>query len=180
MQVLSVTKSVLLSNVCALVLLAGCGGDDEQASAPRPSPQATPAPGIEEATPEPTRAPEATATATPELPDEGGDEAGNRVDVDLRLAVEDVLPRRLEVPAFLGLRLRVRNESGAERVVRLDDEVVLELGPGDSESVAVEGLQPGEHTVDAGESGRAVIDARRATPGDGEDVEGETGGTAAP
>lgn len=115
-------------------------------------PNATSGPTVD-----PTREAPAPPTATPE----GGDEAGNRVDVRVTLAPEGVVPRRLEVPAFLGLRLRVRNESGGERIVRLDGSVVVELLPEETQVVELEGLQPGRHVLEAGESGRTSIVAVR-------------------
>lgn len=156
----------------ALVLIAiawaGCGEDgspartDRPATSPAvadtPSPTATPTPS-----PAPSSSPETPANHQPESdPGEGGDEAGNRVPVELELAVEEVLPARVEVPAFLALRVTVRNESGGERNLRLGGRTILEILPGATERIDLEGLQPGEHVIDAGESGRATIVARRA------------------
>lgn len=145
---------------CALAG-AACGDDQEPArrTAPLPVPTATD-------TPSPTTTPTATPTATPSAAatpaPEGGDEGGNRTEVALTLAAEDVVPARVEVPAFLGLRLRVTNESGAERILRIDGRVILEILPGQDEEIPLEGLQPGEHVLEAGESGRAVLVAERA------------------
>ena len=137
-------------------LLGACGDDSPQRAAGTPAPAAT-------ATATPPPAATATPDSTPPpAPPEQGDEEGNRVPLTLRLAPEDVLPAEAEVQAFLGLRLEVRNESGAERVVRLDGEPVLELLPGQAQTVDLKGLAPGEHTVEAGESGRAVVTAVRA------------------
>jgi hypothetical protein len=153
--------------IAAVALLAGCGGERDEpvggtveaTTAQTPTATATPTP-----TPTPaataTAAPTATATAPPE--EEGGDESGNRVPVTITLAVEDVIPARIEVPAFLGLRMTVKNESGSERRLLIDGETVLEILPGATERIDVEGLRPGDHQLEAGESGRAVIVAGRA------------------
>jgi hypothetical protein len=66
------------------------------------------------------------------------------------------------VPAFLGIDLEVVNESGAERTLRLDGKVILELEPGRAQRATLQGLQPGDHRLEAGESGRATIVAKRA------------------
>lgn len=158
-------RSVLAVIACA-VPLGGCG-DEADPVARSTVPVAT-ATATATAEPTPTARPAetptatATATATADATPEAGDERGNRVPLVITLAAEDVLPSRLMVPAFLGLHLVVRNESGRERVLRLDDKVILESLPGDRQSINVEGLRPGDHVLDAGESGRAVIVAQRA------------------
>lgn len=152
-----------------MILLAGlpaaCGDDEPRTAGtttttePAATATATPA---ETATATPT--PTVGASPTPTIPpaEEGGDEAGNRVELHFDLHAEDVQPPAIEVPAFLGLRVTVRNQSGAERVVRLKGEPVLELLPGETQTAEVEGLRPGDHLLEAGESGRATITAERA------------------
>ena len=122
-----------------VALLAACGGDgDDRGDPPAGSP--TPA-----------------ATAT-----EGGDEAGNRVEVQFDVMGSEVTPDRIEVPAFLGLKVRLRNRTGVVRPVTIDGEVVTALPPGGEADVEVEGLQPGDHVLEAEGSGRATIVAVRA------------------
>ncbi len=155
--------------IACAAILGACGGEDEPAAeevAPAGTATATPTvrPGAETSA-SPTRAPTLTATPTPTIPpaeEDAGDEGGNRVELHFDLFVEDVAPRELDVPAFLGLRIRLRNQSGSERIVRIDGEPVLELLPGESQTAEVEGLRPGPHILDAGESGRAVLNAERA------------------
>lgn len=145
----------------------GCGDaarNDVRTTAATPTaiatPEATASPVVAAPTATPTAAPTATPPAQPE-PD-AGDEDGNRVPVRITLAVEDVVPAEIEIPAFLGLRLTVRNESGSERILKLDDVTVLEILPGAVEQADVEGLSPGEHVLTAGESGRLRLVAERA------------------
>ena len=146
-------------------MLLACGDDDEPG--PVAAKTATPTATVTAtATPTatPTAQPTLTATPTPTIPPagEGGDEGGNRVELHFDLHAEDIQPPQVEVPAFLGLRIRFRNQSGRERIVRLRGETVLELLPGESMSAEVEGLRPGEHVLEAGESGRATLKAVRA------------------
>ena len=157
-------KAHLVVIVLAAVLL-GCGDDEREpvagtaTAAPTETATATPSPTATAATAT------ATATATPTAtakPQEGGDEEGNRVPFDLTLNVEDVTPAEIHVPAFLGLRATVKNESGRERRLELDGKTVLEILPGATEKIDLEGLSPGTHRLDAGESGRAEIVAERS------------------
>ena len=142
---------------CALVLTA-CGDDEPEPAArttPQPTATASPAP-----TASPTVEPTASPTAAPT--EEAGDEEGGRVRQQFDLAIEDVVPAQATVPAFLGLEFELTNVSGNERIVRLDGKVIAELAPGEALKLPVEGLQPGEHILSAGESGRATIVAERA------------------
>jgi len=149
-----------------VVVIAGCGsdGDDRvRPSASRSSPTATASP-TPAATPQVTATPTPDATAAPTAApaDPGeGDEAGNRVRVELTLEAGRIDPARVEVPAFLGLTFVVRNASGAERILQIDGRTVLELLPGASETADVEGLQPGEHFLTAAGGSRSTIMAKR-------------------
>ena len=145
--------------------IAACGDDGASVDAvpsvapatPTATATATPGPA---ATATPTATPVATPTVAPEA--DAGDEAGNRVVVRFELLDGRVEPLVQEVPAFLGLRLLLRNASDAPRNVEIDGEPVAELAPGESEIVEVEGLPPGDHELSAGLSGLATIDAKRA------------------
>jgi hypothetical protein len=148
-------RLLALSAGC-VVLLAGCGDDPAPTTASTPTATATAMPTAT-ATPTPTATPTATATATATG---GGDEGSDRTLVKLTLGVEDVDPAEITVPAFLGVEFEVSNRSGSERIVRFADKVIVELLPGDTERGVIDGLQPGEHFLDAGESGRVKVTAR--------------------
>jgi hypothetical protein len=155
---------MLLSAGCA-ALLGGCGDGDARVAtetAPTAPPTATATAAITPImTPPPT--PTATPTAAATVDPGGGDEGGNRTLVKLTLGVEDVDPAEIEVPAFLGLEFEITNRSGSERIIKSGDKVILELLPGDTERGVLEGLRPGEHFLDVGESGRVKIVAKRAS-----------------
>ena len=118
--------------ILAALLLAGCGGD-------------TPAP-----------------SKTPVPEQDAGDEDGNRPELHFDVTAKAVEPSRIEVPAFLGLRVRLRNRTGVVAPVTLDGESITQLPPGGESEVEVEGLRPGEHELRAGGGGRATIVAVRA------------------
>jgi hypothetical protein len=163
-----------------LLLAAGCGGEDERASAPTPTPTATPT-----ATPTPiaTPSPDPTASA-PSAPgpppdggiDEGhgvqdlreqgedqeggaGDEEEARTPVKLVLDAEGITPPSVEVPAFIALRVTVRNDlPRAARVRGLG--VRFRVPARGRRTVKAGGVRPGRHTLSAGALGRATVVAK--------------------
>ena len=166
-------RRALLRGVLAAALLlapAGCGGEDEPLSSPtvrNESPSLAPS-----ATPTPTQSPTeptATAPSAPSPPpdatgpgEEGeggaGDEEAIRSPVRVVIDGEGVTPPRVEAPAFLGLRVTVRNDlprrvtvalRGAHRAVR--------VAARSERTFDVPGLQPGEYPIDAGAAGRATL-----------------------
>lgn len=152
--------------IAAVAALAGCGGGDPTEPPGTTTAETTPPPAAT-ASPEPTPTPTATPTAEPvptAAPDEedAGDEDGNRVPVEFEVLADGIMPRRSEVPAFLGLRITLRNMTSAVHPVRLDGEQIAQLPPGGEAAVDVEGLRPGEHVLEAPASGRATLVAVRA------------------
>ena len=121
-----------LAVILTVLLLAGCGSD-------------TPAP-----------------SNTPVPEQDAGDESGNRPELHFDVTAEAIEPDRIEVPAFLGLRVQLRNRTGVVAPVTLDGESITQLPPDGESEVEVEGLRPGEHQLQAGGSARATIVAVRA------------------
>ncbi len=179
---------VALVAAALAVSLAGCGGGDEGTSAtstepdatqtPRegspslapeasPTPSATPMPGATSTPPEASApsAPSPPADATgPETEDEGGagDESAARTPVRVVIDGEGITPPRVEVPAFLGVRVTVRNVlPRSVRVSLADGDGRRTVPAGRSASFTASGLQPGEHVLSAGVAGRAVVVAAR-------------------
>jgi len=165
-----VRRAAALGLVTAV--LAGCGGDAEPVSSPTirdesPSlgPSSTPTPPSATAPSAPAPPPDATATATPGAENQeggAGDEEAARTAVRVVVDGEGVTPPQVEAPAFLALRMTVRNDlprritvavRGAHEAVRV---------PARAErSFDVPGLQPGEYPVDAGPAGRGTLVAVR-------------------
>ena len=157
--------------VIAALALAACGdGNEENTATERdespslaPTPESTPSP---EATPPTATAPSAPpppldATGPEDQPGGAGDEEPIRTRVSVVIDGEGVTPPRVDVPAFLSLRITVRNDL-ARRVT-----VALRGGHGGvrvrargRRSFTVGGLQRGEYPLDAGAAGRGLIRAR--------------------
>jgi hypothetical protein len=157
----------------AVLALAACGGSDPAATTTErdespalPTPTPTPTPTTT-ATP-----PTATAPSAPSPPPDAeggeggeggaGDEEAARTQVRVVVDGEGVIPPRTEVPAFLAVRVTVRND--------LPQPITVALRGGHSgRQVAarregtfdVAGLQPGEYAIDAGEAGHATLVAVR-------------------
>jgi Cupredoxin-like domain len=113
-----------------------------------------------------TAPPTATAPSAPAPPEDAqggaGDEAAARTRITVVVDAEGITPPRLDVPAFLAVRITVRNDlpgaitvavRGAHRSVRVPARA--------RRAVDVDGLQPGEYPVDAGVAGRTTLVAVR-------------------
>ena len=159
--------------ILSAAVLAGCGDDAAETAGTTgvATPSATPPGAPPSTTPTPEGTPESTPTATvPGTPQptpaatekDGGDEDGNRTELRFEVLARGIQPARIEVPAFLGLRIRVRNQSGDPRPLILGGKPLGLLTPGQSDVFEAEGLRPGEHALEAGPSGRATIVAVRA------------------
>ena len=166
--------AALIAAPLACLGLAACGGEDEPASTPTirsespslasPTPAATPT--------APSTPPTATAPSAPTAPPDatgpeageggGGDEEAARTPVRVMIDGEGITPPRTEVPAFLALRITVRNDLPRAVTMALrGGHQGEEIPAGDEASFDVGGLQPGEYPLDAGAAGRATVVAVR-------------------
>jgi hypothetical protein len=151
--------------VLALVLvLAACGGDDEESAATteaQPAPTAEPAPTETHAETEPeARETETEAEAEPEPPEPAeppeppaspedqpggaGDEEPARSLALLTGENGRITPRRVRVPAFIAIRVELRSEDGREYGLTFDGETIRVSGGLASVSTTIDGLRPGE------------------------------------
>ena len=153
--------------LAGLLGLAGCGGGGESGS----TTQRTGSPPVPSAEAEPPTATAPSAPAPP--PDAGvlqghgveeqeggaGDEEEARTPVVLAVDGEGMTPRRLVVPAFIALRITVRND--LSRPIRVRGAGADFAVPARARwTVKAGGLRPGRHPVRAGRAGRAVLVAR--------------------
>jgi hypothetical protein len=151
--------------VLALALvLAACGGDDEESAATteaQPAPTAEPAPTETHAETEPeARETETEAEAEPEPPEPAeppeppaspedqpggaGDEEPARSLALLTGENGRITPRRVRVPAFIAIRVELRSEDGREYGLTFDGETIRVSGGLASVSTTIDGLRPGE------------------------------------
>lgn len=161
-------RAIVLGLLAAAV--AACGGEDEPLSTPTvrdDSPTLAPTPTATSTSPTATApsapAPPPDATGSPEEAEGGaGDEEAARTPVRVVVDGEGVTPPRVEAPAFLALRLTVRNDLPREITVAVRGAHRAVLVPARSErSVDVPGQQPGQYPIDAGDAGRGTLVAVR-------------------
>lgn len=165
----------IISVGLTIAALTGCG-DAETVSA---IPEATTGPPIgvpAQATPDSTETPSAAAvataaatvaatpatvtpTATPPLVPVAEDDEVARTPARFTIDGEGITPARVEVPAFLAIRLEIRNDLSAPVAVRFDD-TDHEIPASSSGRIDLPGRRPGTYTVAAGTSGTAQIVAR--------------------
>jgi hypothetical protein len=147
-------------------VLAGCGGDDDEPASPTPT--ATP-------TPTPTGTPTAFAPSAPEPPEDApeaqpggaGDEEPARQRVRLTIVEDGIRPQRVEVTAFLGVRLDVRNDTRREQLVTVvgaRPPRALSLGRGVRATLDIDGLRPGRYRIRGEPAGAATLVVKRSTP----------------
>jgi hypothetical protein len=178
-----------LAAVLAAALLlapAGCGDDDEEpATEAQPPPTAEPAPTATEeteaATEEAQTSPEdqpggaggeepaepAEPPASPEdQPGGAGDEEPARSLALLTGENGRITPRRVRVPAYIGIRVELRSEDGREYGLTFDGETIRVSGGLASVSTTIDGLRPGEAVTGTptGPGNRVRIEAT-AEPG---------------
>ena len=129
----------------ALLLAAGCGGDDDGPASPA---QVTPVPT--------SQAPVPTPEHEIHDDDEGGDEAGINVPVAVDVSAGDIRIEPDAVAAFLPLRLKVRNTTDRRVTLvvrhRLRRVARVRLAPGATKSARIPGLEPGPVRFTAGEA----------------------------
>ena len=162
----------LLVFALALLILGGCGGDDE------PTPPATQEGTVSEET---TATSETETTApnpeTETLPNDGdgtgtgesgqggaGDEQAAETLALLTGENGAITPAVVRVPAFISIRVELRSADGGTYELRFGDKTI-EVGDGlSSRSTTFEGLRPGAKLVGTGTGGKVRIEAT-AEPG---------------
>jgi hypothetical protein len=115
--------------IAAVLVPAGCGGDDEKT----PTTQAG------------TARTEAAATTSPEdLPGGAGDEEPARVLALFTARGGRITPRVVRVPAFIQVKVELRSADGQTYGLRFGDTTITAGGQFDSVSTAIPGLRQGE------------------------------------
>jgi hypothetical protein len=142
--------------------LAGCGGGEEAAQTPAPTPTATPRETPTASVPRAPDPPPDSATPGPEDQEGGaGDEEPRRVRVVLTLGPgEGVRPATVSVPPFFSVELRVRNrtEDAASVTVRqATGDTTVSVAGGEAATLRLEGFRPGRYEIDAGSAGTATL-----------------------
>jgi hypothetical protein len=162
--------------VLALLVLGGCGGDDE------PTPPATQEGAVSEETTA-TSEPETTAVdpETETLPNDGdgtgvgtgesgeggaGDEVPAQTLALFTARDGSITPRVVRVPAFISIRVELRSGDGESYSLSFGNKKIEVPGELSSASTTFEGLRPGAKLVGTptGASGKVTIEAT-AEPG---------------
>jgi hypothetical protein len=180
-----VTRRLAPVVLALLLALSACGGDDEDSAATtegQPPPTAEPAPtetqaetepeaeeteteGEAETEPEPTEPSEPPASPE-DQPGGAGDEEPARALALLTGENGRITPRRVRVPAYIGIRVELRSEDGREYGLTFDGETIRVSGGLASVSTTIDGLRPGEAVTGTptGPGNRVRIEAT-AEPG---------------
>jgi hypothetical protein len=161
----------------ALLVLAGCGGDDE------PTPPAQQQGSVSEET---TATSETETTApnpeTETLPNDGdgtgtgtgtgesgpggaGDEVPAQTLALFTGKNGDITPRTIRVPAFISIRVEVRSADGADYVLTFGDKTIKAGGALSAAATRFDGLRPGAKLVGKASTGGEVTVAATAEPG---------------
>ena len=148
--------------LAACLLLAGCGDSDERASStPTATPKASPTAFAPSAPEPPEDAPEAQ-------PGGAGDEEAISQRVRLTVNRDRTLrPRRVEVSAFLAADLVFRNRTSREQLISVTAagaKRAVQIGPGLTVTMHLEGLRPGSYRIEVEGGGRATLVAAPDTP----------------
>jgi hypothetical protein len=169
----SLRKFVVLMVV--LLVLAGCGGDDE------PTPPAT----QQDSASDQTTATSETETTAPNpetetLPDDGdgtgtgtgesgsggaGDEVPAQTLALFTGKDGDITPRTIRVPAFISIRVEMRTADGADYALTFGDKTIRAGGPVSASASRFDGLRPGAKLVGKASTGGEVTIAATAEPG---------------
>ena len=98
----------------------------------------------------------------------GGDEEPIRQRAAITVGRRAIKPARVQVDAFLGIRLVIRNASGREQRIEVRGAKPprgLQIGPGVRATLDLEGLRPGRYRIQ-GEptNARATLVVKRTAP----------------
>ena len=142
------------ASAAALVLaLAGCGGDDEEAStAPAATTRtANETPTIPEAPATTTTPGGSTAEAPATSPEDQEGGAGDEVPAESQALLTGsggrITPRVVRVPAFISVRVELRSDDGAPYVLRFGRRTLAVRDEVRSVSHRFDGLRPGSALV---------------------------------
>jgi hypothetical protein len=151
-------KLAVAGLLAALLVFAGCAGDDEEAAVTaetRPAETTT-------AETVPTEAETMTETEKQEAPEEGeavtetspedqpggaGDEEPARTLALFTARGGRIAPRVVRVPAFISVQVELRSADGAKYGLRFGDTTITAGGELHSVSTTIDGLRPGEAIV---------------------------------
>jgi hypothetical protein len=165
--------------LACLLLLAGCGGDDEERAATVTETQtegSAPEPTVTETQPQPEETqPELEPTETVEPPPEtspeeapggAGDEEPARSLALFTGKGGRITPPVIRVPSFISIRIELRSRDGGEYGLRFPGDTIRVSGALSSVSTTIDGLRPGAAVVGTpiGEGSRVRIEAT-AEPG---------------
>ena len=159
-----------------MVLLGGCGGDDDDATTPATTTEpaetarteSTPATGTETEAEPPAEAETETAPAeAPEdMPGGAGDEEPARTLALFTARGGRITPRVVRVPAFIAVTVELRSADGAIYSLRFGDRTITAGAELSSVSTTIDGLRPGERiTGRPGAAGNTVRIEATAEPG---------------
>jgi hypothetical protein len=159
----------------ALLVLAGCGGDDEsttpaqqqgsvseettatsetETTAPNPETETLPNDG------------DGTGTGTGESgPGGAGDEVPAQTLALFTGKNGDITPHTIRVPAFISIRVEVRSADGADYVLTFGDKTIKAGGALSAAASRFDGLRPGAKLVGKASTGGEVTVAATAEPG---------------
>ncbi len=172
---------LLVVPFAALALAAaGCGGDDEPADSVSTVPYTDMVPDATATTE--TQAEDTTATdvnpETETLPDDGdgtgtgeggtggaGDEEPAQTLALFTAKDGKITPRRVQVPAFISIRVELRSGDGAEHSLTFGSKTVRAGGALSSASTTFDGLRPGDKLVVTVDDGGRVVISATAEPG---------------
>jgi hypothetical protein len=153
------SRTPVVAAVLALMLvLSGCGGDDEEAptTPAATAPAETAETGVERPETEREEQPNEvetteTGSARAESPEDqpggAGDEEPARTLALFTARDGRISPRVVRVPAFISVRAELRSADGVSYGLRFGDTTIRAGGELSSASAALDGLRPGEAIV---------------------------------
>ena len=137
--------------------VGGCGGDDEKKSSGTSTEAPAPTATIETSAPGTTgtSTTETSSTSPEEQPGGAGDEEPIRTEVVLTGNAGKISPSRVQVPPYIGIRVKLRAADGGSYGLRIAGRT---LRPGDSVTIA--GKRPGKRVTGTpvGGGNKVVID----------------------